>query len=220
MCNGLQPTGGILGIVEDQPFRVENVNMGHGDILLLFTDGISEAQDAHGALYGEDRLRAFLANHHDADAKHLALALMDEVTQYVVCHPTRTELPVDSAAQSPEGIGTQLVDHRCKTVVATIAPLRTQVNPAHGEVVLVHYCYALLRRGLELAKESLGCLTRGIHVCKRLYQVYVSPGKSACGLHEESAWRRPCSLMFGCEGINNHPTDVMTCAGVLRARIA
>lgn len=81
-CTGLQPTGGILGIVEDQPFYVENVNMGHGDILLLFTDGISEAHDAHGALYGEDRLRAFLAKHHDADAKHLALALVDDVAQY------------------------------------------------------------------------------------------------------------------------------------------
>jgi sigma-B regulation protein RsbU (phosphoserine phosphatase) len=49
---------------------------------LLFTDGISEAHDAHGALYGEDRLRAFLAKHHDADAKHLALALVDDVAQY------------------------------------------------------------------------------------------------------------------------------------------
>lgn len=81
-CHGLQPTGGILGIVEDQPFRVENVNMGHGDILLLFTDGISEAQDAHGTLYSEERLRSFLVSHRDADAKHLALALMDDVAQF------------------------------------------------------------------------------------------------------------------------------------------
>jgi sigma-B regulation protein RsbU (phosphoserine phosphatase) len=52
----LQPTGGILGIVEEQSFRVENINMNKGDILVMFTDGITEAQDRAGTQFGETRL--------------------------------------------------------------------------------------------------------------------------------------------------------------------
>lgn len=78
----LQPTGGILGIVEDQPFRVENINMGHGDLLLLFTDGINEAQDRNGNLYGDDRLRDFLAAHHHESAETIARTLLDEIASY------------------------------------------------------------------------------------------------------------------------------------------
>ncbi|MBU3741162.1 MAG: serine/threonine-protein phosphatase [Candidatus Kapabacteria bacterium] len=81
-CRGLQPTGGILGIVEEQKFHVENINMDHGDVLLLFTDGISEAQDVHGTIFGEARLRTFLAEHHQSDARQIALALMDDVVTF------------------------------------------------------------------------------------------------------------------------------------------
>lgn len=52
----LQPTGGILGIVSEQPFRVENINMDVGDSLILYTDGITEAQNRRGELYGEERM--------------------------------------------------------------------------------------------------------------------------------------------------------------------
>lgn len=80
----LQPTGGILGIVEEQPFRVENINMGRGDLLLLYTDGINEAQDKFGNLYGDDRLRTFLAEHHTESSETIARRLLDEIERYSV----------------------------------------------------------------------------------------------------------------------------------------
>lgn len=78
----LQPTGGILGIVEEQPFRVENINMGSGDILLLYTDGITEAQDRSGSLYGEERLQRFITENHDVSAELLAHRLLEEIQLY------------------------------------------------------------------------------------------------------------------------------------------
>lgn len=83
-CHALMPTGGILGIVPDQPFHVENINMAHGDILLLYTDGINEAQNSEGLPFGEVRMRAILEAQHGADARTIALALMDAVTQHSV----------------------------------------------------------------------------------------------------------------------------------------
>ncbi|MBS1538569.1 MAG: serine/threonine-protein phosphatase [Bacteroidetes bacterium] len=76
----LNPTGGILGIIPEQKFRVENINMNFGDILLLFTDGIVEAQDKEGNLFGYQRLAELLKKHSNDDAKSLAYRIL-EATQ-------------------------------------------------------------------------------------------------------------------------------------------
>lgn len=80
----LMPTGGILGIIEDQKFRVENINMQPGDVLLMFTDGILEAQNADGELYGNDRLIKFLERNHQLPPQEQAYLLIEEVEKFAV----------------------------------------------------------------------------------------------------------------------------------------
>ena len=76
------PTGGILGIIEEQSFRVENVNLRANDILLLYTDGLTEAQDAEGAAYGEERVVQFVRNHKDQSAEKIAQMLLADVQRF------------------------------------------------------------------------------------------------------------------------------------------
>jgi len=78
----LQPTGGILGIIADQQFRVENINMGHGDVLVMYTDGITEAHDSNGALYGEDRLIEVIALHASSSSELIAQAILNDAQTY------------------------------------------------------------------------------------------------------------------------------------------
>ncbi|MCX6140390.1 MAG: PP2C family protein-serine/threonine phosphatase [Candidatus Kapabacteria bacterium] len=78
----LQPTGGILGIVADQQFRVENINMGHGDVLVLFTDGITEAQDRTGTLYSEERLEDVVRMNASRSSESITQAILDDVHVY------------------------------------------------------------------------------------------------------------------------------------------
>ncbi|HLP28390.1 MAG TPA: PP2C family protein-serine/threonine phosphatase [Candidatus Didemnitutus sp.] len=78
----LQPTGGILGIIADQQFRVENINMAHGDVLVMFTDGITEAQDRTGTLYGEERLIDIIRLNSTSTSEVIAQAILDDVQIY------------------------------------------------------------------------------------------------------------------------------------------
>lgn len=78
----LMPTGGILGIVEVQPIGVENVNLRASDILVLYTDGLTEAQDAQGAAYGEERVAQFIRDHKDHSAETIAKLLLADVQMY------------------------------------------------------------------------------------------------------------------------------------------
>ena len=57
----LPNTGMLMGIFEDASFELAGpIYPGHGDIIVVGTDGIWEARDDNGNLFGKDRLRDIL----------------------------------------------------------------------------------------------------------------------------------------------------------------
>lgn len=49
-----------LGALPGYPYTVHETRLGSGDFLALYTDGVTEAFNAHGTLFGENRFRASL----------------------------------------------------------------------------------------------------------------------------------------------------------------
>ncbi len=80
----LPSTGSLLGLVPNQRFGIENINMRHGDVLLLYTDGIVEAQNKTGKLFGESRLKGILRKHHKESAKDIAYLCIEEVQKFSI----------------------------------------------------------------------------------------------------------------------------------------
>ncbi|MCX6147077.1 MAG: PP2C family protein-serine/threonine phosphatase [Candidatus Kapabacteria bacterium] len=80
----LDPTGPLLGVLENQKFTVENARMLPGDVLALFTDGINEAQDEEGNLFGDDRIKDIIKQYHNESAKVIAYHLIEEVQKFSV----------------------------------------------------------------------------------------------------------------------------------------
>ncbi|MCX7880423.1 MAG: serine/threonine-protein phosphatase [Ignavibacteria bacterium] len=78
----LLPTGGLLGLLPEQNFKVENIQMGIGDILLLYTDGISDALDSQRNIYGEDRLVELLRKNKDLNSKEIAYSIIEDVHNF------------------------------------------------------------------------------------------------------------------------------------------
>jgi serine phosphatase RsbU (regulator of sigma subunit) len=56
----LPPTGPIVGLDVGQTYTTATLELGVGDLVLLATDGLSEARDPAGNLLGEDRIVALL----------------------------------------------------------------------------------------------------------------------------------------------------------------
>ena len=52
----LEPTGQILGPFPEEKYNVENAYLGIDDVLVIYTDGLSEARNINGDFYGEARL--------------------------------------------------------------------------------------------------------------------------------------------------------------------
>ncbi len=78
----LDATGPLLGVFDDARFEQERFTMAPGDALVLYTDGIPEARDEKGALFGEERLQALVAREGDESAQRVVDTIMREVRQH------------------------------------------------------------------------------------------------------------------------------------------
>ena len=52
----LEPTGAAIGLVEDVPFTAQTIQLERGDLLLMSTDGVTEAVNRAGEQFGLKRL--------------------------------------------------------------------------------------------------------------------------------------------------------------------
>ncbi len=57
----LDPTGPAVGMMAELRFRVERQSIGHGETLVIYTDGVTDARDRTAAPFTEERLLALLA---------------------------------------------------------------------------------------------------------------------------------------------------------------
>lgn len=62
----LKPTGAAIGLVESFNFGIAKIALQSGDMLLLYTDGLTEAMNAQDEEYGEQRLSAVLQSAYDS----------------------------------------------------------------------------------------------------------------------------------------------------------
>src|SRR4029079_12920378 len=58
----LQPTGRLIGMVDEIAVRTEEVTIAPGEAIVAHTDGVTEARSPAGAFYGEDRYAALLTS--------------------------------------------------------------------------------------------------------------------------------------------------------------
>ena len=89
----LDKSGGLpLGVMEDAEFNETSIYLQFGDQIVLYTDGITETQNAAGEQFGELRVDAILSKCglDSAQLMHNLLAAVDEFANGVPAHDDRT----------------------------------------------------------------------------------------------------------------------------------
>ena len=72
--------GGLLvGVFEQAEFEEESFALAPGDALVLFSDGVTEAESVSGEMYGEERLLACLSGSANQSAAEIVQHVLDQV---------------------------------------------------------------------------------------------------------------------------------------------
>ncbi|HEX8336583.1 MAG TPA: SpoIIE family protein phosphatase [Pyrinomonadaceae bacterium] len=74
--------GTVLGAFDGLGFEEGQTALGEGDLLVIFSDGISEAQNATGEEYGEQRLADLAAARRDETVENIRRDIFDEIDRW------------------------------------------------------------------------------------------------------------------------------------------
>jgi sigma-B regulation protein RsbU (phosphoserine phosphatase) len=74
--------GPPLGIRPNHAYATEHLTLHHGDALLIYSDGVTEAQDVANTLYGEARLEALLRDQIGKEAVTIVDVVSNSVRQF------------------------------------------------------------------------------------------------------------------------------------------
>jgi sigma-B regulation protein RsbU (phosphoserine phosphatase) len=71
-----------LGMFPNATYEEFNVATQPGDAIVFVSDGILDAENEKGEMYGEERLASLLCGSRDLPAQHIAAAILSDVTQF------------------------------------------------------------------------------------------------------------------------------------------
>jgi phosphoserine phosphatase RsbU/P len=78
----LHSTGPVLGPAPLAKYTVENINFSKGDVLLIYSDGVTESADSRFEEYGEQRLFSLFKELRDKSSKEIVHGILEDVMKY------------------------------------------------------------------------------------------------------------------------------------------
>jgi sigma-B regulation protein RsbU (phosphoserine phosphatase) len=94
-------TGLPVGMFCQAKFSVSKVSLAPGDLLLLYTDGYTEARDPENEEFGRERLATLLARHAGLPPRDLLAALMHELDRFRSGTPMTDDLSLMVLRRTP-----------------------------------------------------------------------------------------------------------------------
>lgn len=74
--------GVAIGFLEDYNFKQGEIKLSIGDVLIYYTDGITEAEDEHKNLFGTERLKQVIFENHTLSAREIKRKLLFEINKF------------------------------------------------------------------------------------------------------------------------------------------
>jgi PAS domain S-box-containing protein len=81
-CRQLDAEGLILGIYKNVLFEEKTTQLSSGDLILMYTDGLTEAENADGEFFGLKRVSDIFVQHAQQTPQVIIVALLEQLKQF------------------------------------------------------------------------------------------------------------------------------------------
>ena len=79
----LAKTGMVLGVMDDVTWEQRTIQLNPGDLLVLYTDGVTDAENGQGDYFGTERLLQAVKTYRERSTQEMQEALMAEIHKLV-----------------------------------------------------------------------------------------------------------------------------------------
>jgi serine phosphatase RsbU (regulator of sigma subunit) len=83
--------GTPVGALEDAEYTSATVRLNIGDVLVAYTDGITESENPRGEFWGQKRFEHLLRSCRDRSPKQIIQSILDEICTFSKGHPQRDD---------------------------------------------------------------------------------------------------------------------------------
>lgn len=90
--NELESTSLIAGVMTPCTFRSEPMDLQAGDVLLVYSDGLTEAENSKGDMFGEERVRTVIRQRAPQGAEALREGLLSELATFTEDEKQRDDI--------------------------------------------------------------------------------------------------------------------------------
>ncbi len=96
------PYGLVLGVTPDENYTDDSIRLEPGDMILVYTDGVTEAMNPEHALYSEERLQQTLAALSGRNVEDTVAAIIASVKEHAAGAPQSDDITVLALKRSME----------------------------------------------------------------------------------------------------------------------
>jgi sigma-B regulation protein RsbU (phosphoserine phosphatase) len=93
-CQKLRARGFLLGAFTNIELEERQIDVFPGDLLLFCTDGVTEARNAAGQMFGDGRLQTAIETNPNAGAPQVLQAVVNAVRKFVGDRPQSDDLTI------------------------------------------------------------------------------------------------------------------------------
>jgi sigma-B regulation protein RsbU (phosphoserine phosphatase) len=90
----LQTGGTIIGVFEGVFYQAQKVVLNADDLVFIYTDGLSEAMDAHEQEFGVDRIVSFLQKHRHRPPDEIKQGILQQVRSFSAVDPPEDDTTI------------------------------------------------------------------------------------------------------------------------------
>jgi len=88
-------TGGLmLGLIQQAEYEDEEIPIQLGDVLVIQSDGVSEAMNSNNQQFSEERLQALILEHKERTAEEIIDTVVKEVRKHAGAHPQSDDITI------------------------------------------------------------------------------------------------------------------------------
>ena len=99
----LNKTGPLVGIFKENSWETKTFNFLPGEILVFYTDGITEAQNQDNEFYGSEHLLNFVKNSYNHKADAFRNAILENLHSFTGSAPRLDDITLIVMSRNPEG---------------------------------------------------------------------------------------------------------------------
>ena len=88
----LPATGIAMGALPDAHYSAVSLGLEKGDVIILYTDGITEAENAKEEMFGEERLHNLICQYRTRPATEIIATILNDVRMFCGDHPQSDDI--------------------------------------------------------------------------------------------------------------------------------